>query len=287
MRKWLVPTVLLACVVTLAGYLDGMYDPRKVADEDRFVSSRTLEQNVGWVSVEGAVYNLGDPKLKKHLRLSEVNRSQLTKERFVGYLAITLSELERSNGRNAPALVAVNGIVYDVSASRSWAGGNHKNQHNAGQELTHDITRLSPHGVGRIRSMPSYGVLVFTPTELARFNGNRTKSYFSVFGVVYDASQSRDLSGGKFYGFQVGAELTSEILSIPRYGTVLSQLYSIGVLVFDATTLRAFDGKSGKPFVMVGNRVYDISKKPGGLTPGTVVNAQIESDWYLVGYRLE
>lgn len=271
----------------MAGYLDGMFDPRKVADSDRFISLRTLEQTAGWVSVEGAVYNLGDPRLKKHLRLSEVNRSLLTKERFVGYLALTFSEFERNNGRNAPAFVAVNGIVYDVSGSRSWAGGNHKNQHNAGQELTHDITRLSPHGVGRIRNMPSYGVLVFTPTELSRFNGNRTKAYFSAFAVVYDASQSRDLSDGRFFGHQVGRELTSEVLGIPRYGTVLSQLYSVGLLVFDPTTLRAFDGKSGKPFVMIGNRVFDITRKPGNLTPGTVVTAQVEDDWYLVGFRLE
>ncbi|MCX7796093.1 MAG: cytochrome B5 [bacterium] len=272
---------------TFAGYLDNLFDIQKFSGNERLISTKTLEQTSGWVSVEGVVYNLGDTKLKKYLKLSEIDSKLLTKDKFIGYLAITHSELEKMNSKNAPTMVAVNGIVYDLSNSRSWIGGVHKNRHNAGQNLTYDILKLSPHGIGMIKRFPSYGVLVFTPQELSKFNGKGTKGYVSVYGIVYDATYSNRFQGGEHFGHSLGLDLTSEILLQQGHTNLLSRLFSIGLLVFDANSIRAFNGKNSKPFVIVDRKVYDVSKRPQGVTPGTVTNVQVDSEWLLVGFRLE
>jgi len=55
-------------------------------------------------------------------------------------------ELERGDGQaGRPALVAVEGKVYDVSASDLWADGNHMNAHSAGDDLTLAL-QAAPHG---------------------------------------------------------------------------------------------------------------------------------------------
>lgn len=284
--------LILVFLITLesnisAGHLDSLFDIQKFSGNERLVSTKTLEQTSGWVSIEGAVYNLGDARLKKYLRLSEIDNRLLTRDKFVGYLAITHSELERMNSRNAPTMVAVNGIVYDLSASRSWIGGVHKNRHNAGQDLTYDIIRLSPHGIGMVKRFPTYGILVFTPQELSKFNGKETKVYVSVYGIVYDATYSNRFQKGEHFGHSLGVDLTSEILSQQGHTNFLSRLFPLGLLVFDANSIKAFNGRNTKPFVMVDRKVYDISKRPRGVTPATVTNVQVDSEWLLVGFRLE
>lgn len=280
--------VFVFSVFAYSGHLDSLFQIAKYTGEYPIISTTTLEKTSGWISVEGVVYNLGNVNLKKHLGLSEVDSKLLTKDRIVGFLGICCSELTKMNGKNAPIMVAVNGIVYDLSASKSWTGGLHKNQHAAGQDLTYDILKLSPHGISKIKSFPSYGVLVFSPEELLKFDGkNQKRIYTSVYGIVYDATYSKRFAGGEHYGHPMGVDLTSEILSLQGHAQLLSKIFPIGLFVFDDKGISKFNGKDGKPFVFVGDKVYDISKNSQGVQPGKTFTGEIRKEWLLVGFRLK
>jgi predicted heme/steroid binding protein/uncharacterized membrane protein len=54
-----------------------------------------------------------------------------------------LGECDGSDSK--PACVAVDGFVYDVSASKLWKGGLHMKRHHAGRDLSGDVT-AAPHG---------------------------------------------------------------------------------------------------------------------------------------------
>lgn len=71
----------------------------------------------------------------------------------------TLDELKQYNGKDGkPAYVAVDGIVYDVSASDKWKNGDH-NGFEAGNDLTDEIKNVSPHGVKMLGRVPVVGKL--------------------------------------------------------------------------------------------------------------------------------
>jgi len=58
---------------------------------------------------------------------------------------MTLQELAHFDGQEGrPAYVAVNGNIYDVSASPYWVAGDHQNAHRAGQDLTEEL-KSAPH----------------------------------------------------------------------------------------------------------------------------------------------
>lgn len=72
----------------------------------------------------------------------------------------TLEELATYNGKDGqPAYVAVDGVVYDVSASPEWENGEHKMGITAGQDLTDEIKNKSPHGVSVLSGFPVVGRL--------------------------------------------------------------------------------------------------------------------------------
>ncbi|MBW2260614.1 MAG: cytochrome b5 [Deltaproteobacteria bacterium] len=59
---------------------------------------------------------------------------------------ITREELEKGDGeQDRPALVSVDGRIYDVSSSGMWTGGKHMNVHGAGRDLSAEI-KAAPHG---------------------------------------------------------------------------------------------------------------------------------------------
>lgn len=66
--------------------------------------------------------------------------SAATEERI-----FTERELQQFDGaRGKPAYIAFEGVVYDVSASSLWRGGQHKDLHYAGIDLTRTL-RKAPH----------------------------------------------------------------------------------------------------------------------------------------------
>jgi predicted heme/steroid binding protein len=73
--------------------------------------------------------------------------------------AMTRAELRRHDGDAAPAFVAWQGRVFDVSASREWRRGLHRGLHWAGQDLTAELD-AAPHGVEKLLRCPEVGRLV-------------------------------------------------------------------------------------------------------------------------------
>ncbi|MBN1763432.1 MAG: cytochrome B5 [Methanomicrobia archaeon] len=71
----------------------------------------------------------------------------------------TREELARYNGRNgAPAYVAFEGNVYDVSGSFLWREGKHQVIHHAGEDLTGSLDH-APHGAELLDRFPVVGTL--------------------------------------------------------------------------------------------------------------------------------
>ncbi|MGE5855828.1 MAG: DUF2231 domain-containing protein [Syntrophaceae bacterium] len=68
----------------------------------------------------------------------------------------TLGESDGSDSK--PACVAVEGFVYDVSASKLWKGGLHMKRHHAGRDLSGDIA-AAPHGKEVLERVRRVGVL--------------------------------------------------------------------------------------------------------------------------------
>jgi predicted heme/steroid binding protein len=71
----------------------------------------------------------------------------------------TRAELARYDGKEgAPAYIAVNGRVYDVSDSFHWRGGRHHVLHGAGVDLTGSLED-APHGSHLLDRIPVVGTL--------------------------------------------------------------------------------------------------------------------------------
>ena len=70
---------------------------------------------------------------------------------------MTMEEVAENDGRDGNnAYIVVEGIVYDVTNSRRWSGGNH-NGFQAGQDLTEKIIGVSPHGRRVLDNMEEIG----------------------------------------------------------------------------------------------------------------------------------
>jgi predicted heme/steroid binding protein len=72
---------------------------------------------------------------------------------------MTKAELAQHDGRDGrQAYVAVNGTIYDVTASPLWQGGNHQGSHQAGQDLTEEL-KIAPHVRAVVERFPVVGRL--------------------------------------------------------------------------------------------------------------------------------
>jgi len=73
--------------------------------------------------------------------------------------AFTSKELTEFDGTGGkPAYVAYKGVVYDVSESFLWKGGNHQGLHRAGKDLTDEIAN-APHEPDFLERFPVVGKL--------------------------------------------------------------------------------------------------------------------------------
>jgi predicted heme/steroid binding protein/uncharacterized membrane protein len=90
----------------------------------------------------------------------------------------TPESLQEHDGReDARAYVAVEGTVYDVTASRLWKQGKHM-RHLAGADMTAAI-RQAPHGQDKLAGMPVVGRLVDAPP--AKPKGPKAVFYFMAY----------------------------------------------------------------------------------------------------------
>lgn len=72
----------------------------------------------------------------------------------------TLEELKQFDGRGGkPAYIAYKGKVYDVTESPLWMDGDHQGLHEAGKDLTQEMSE-APHGEETLANMKVIGVLV-------------------------------------------------------------------------------------------------------------------------------
>ncbi|MCD6187810.1 MAG: hypothetical protein J7K09_06540 [Desulfuromusa sp.] len=70
---------------------------------------------------------------------------------------MTIEELARFDGGDGrAAYVAVSGVIYDVSTSQRWQGGQHEGRHQAGQDLTEEL-KSAPHLRTVIERFPVVG----------------------------------------------------------------------------------------------------------------------------------
>lgn len=72
---------------------------------------------------------------------------------------LTPTELARYDGRGgAPAYIAFEGRVYDVSRSFLWQEGRHQVVHSAGKDLTGEL-EAAPHTAAMLERVPIVGTL--------------------------------------------------------------------------------------------------------------------------------
>jgi predicted heme/steroid binding protein len=72
----------------------------------------------------------------------------------------TLEELKQFDGKSGrPAYIAYKGKVYDVTDDYLWVDGDHQGEHDAGKDLTEEISR-APHGEDRLELVKLIGELV-------------------------------------------------------------------------------------------------------------------------------
>lgn len=94
---------------------------------------------------------------------------------------MTRAELSRFDGREGrKAYVAVQGRIYDVSASAYWQGGNHLDRHQAGNDLTADL-QAAPHVRAVIERYPVVGELA---AEMKPLKPGGGKGIALVAGIV-------------------------------------------------------------------------------------------------------
>lgn len=74
-------------------------------------------------------------------------------------IEFTETELRQFDGqRGRKAYIAYDGVVYDVSQSTLWRGGEHKNLHVAGLDLTRSL-RKAPHDASVFGRVKRVGIL--------------------------------------------------------------------------------------------------------------------------------
>jgi len=72
---------------------------------------------------------------------------------------MTLAELAGYDGREGRrAYIAVNGTIYDVTDSPRWQNGLHPPDHQAGQDLTEELTK-APHVRAVVERFPVVGTI--------------------------------------------------------------------------------------------------------------------------------
>jgi predicted heme/steroid binding protein len=72
---------------------------------------------------------------------------------------MTLAELAGYDGQDGRrAYIAVNGTIYDVTESPRWKNGLHPPDHQAGQDLTEELTK-APHVRAVVERFPVVGTL--------------------------------------------------------------------------------------------------------------------------------
>jgi predicted heme/steroid binding protein len=97
---------------------------------------------------------------------------------------MTKEELAGFDGREGrKAYVAVNGKVFDVTASAYWQDGNHQNAHQAGTDLSADLL-TAPHVRSVIERFPVVAVLEEIPLREEKRGGSKAGVVLAILLAV-------------------------------------------------------------------------------------------------------
>lgn len=186
--------------------------------------------NPAYVAVFGLVYDVTDSDAWENGEHNEVEAGTEASEAFlesphaqdllndlpvIGQFSdweLTTDQLAEygSDNEATPNLVAVRGIVYDITSNRAWEDGVH-NDVEAGTDATEDFAG-SPHEEDLLEELVQVGRhidYVFTEEELAEYDGQDGRSaYVAVDGVVYDMTSFGAWEGGEHNGIQAGTDAT-------------------------------------------------------------------------------
>jgi predicted heme/steroid binding protein len=165
-----------------------------IEDLKKFNSEKFL------ISYEGIVYDVTNSKTWKEkigFNLEDKEVTYFIKEKKysdfttwdniyqVGLLIIPYRDLSMYNGKNGmKAYVAVEGKIYDVTYSKRWKNGNHMNKHSAGEELTYEIIKFSPHGMKKLDNVFKIGYLVFQKNENYTIKENKVFKNGYLIGYI-------------------------------------------------------------------------------------------------------
>lgn len=150
-----------------------------------------------------------------------------------GKTYFTDEDLAVYNGKEGKQqYIAVDGVVYDVTAVPAWSKGMHKGG-KAGSDISDKITK-APHGKDVLEKRDVKGFLVksFTLKDLKQYGAGSDKGYYAAIdGLVYDLTDVSVWKGGKhFKGIRSGKDLSSAILKSPHGKNVLKKLDVVGIL---------------------------------------------------------
>jgi len=190
---------------------------------------------------------------------------------------MTMEELKGFNGQNGqPAYIAIEGVIYDVSALGDWSDGSHKG-YKAGNDLTEAFSQ-SPHAMSILNDAIIIGNIIIkedqtvnetqndstvtanttqtdvdttetaivantTPTgvwtleKLAAYNGkNGQPAYIAVNGTIYDVTSLGSWSNGTHNGYSAGVDLTDAFSASPHSMSILSSAIVVGTIGQNMTT---------------------------------------------------
>ena len=221
------PSVSISNVVSLR---EGVQFALNVSDPNQLGEIKKLE-----IISEGEVFKL-------------VTAASILDE---GQTVLTLEELSAFDGKEGrKAYIAVDGIVYDVTASPRWKDGIHNNDSSirAGNDLTREINEISPHGKRVLDGVPIVGVL---GTNILKTISNLNSNQEYILKVTYEY----DLKDGEEPQLII-LESTFETLSskTPILNISVSSIsfhqVNVGISVLDEDnlgrikTIRVFDGEA-------------------------------------------
>lgn len=195
-----------------------------------------MSQSRPWANGGHNGFTAGNDLTKEIKEISPHGVAMLERVPAVGRLAVelTLEELAAFNGQDGkPAYVAVDGVIYEVTASKAWANGGH-NGFTAGSDLTREIKEVSPHGVIKLENVVKVGYLVIKLNleQLREFDGKDGKpAYFAVNGVIYDATGNASWTDGAHKGSAAGNDLSADFAASPHEPSTLEKLPRVGILI--------------------------------------------------------